>query len=106
MLASICLLPVDGDLVRTQSVGQLVEEDMGEEPVEAQVLLLIFREDDGRNRDQRLLELGFLNVLQHHALGALLGNDALIVWQVIRGGLDAVVAVARAINLVHNADWR
>ena len=51
-------------------------------------------ERDCRDRHQHLLELRVLHVLQHHALGALFLDDAVVVRQVERGRLHAAVAVA------------
>ena len=59
-----------------------------------------------RDRHQHLLELRLLEILQQHALGALLGDDALVVRQVERGGLHAVVAVAGREHDVDDADRR
>ena len=53
-----------------------------------------------------IVELRVLHVLQHHALGALLADDALVVGQVEGGGLHAAVAVAGREDDVDDADRR
>ena len=47
-----------------------------------------------------------LNILQHDFLAALLLNDLLVVGQVERRGLNAVVPVAGAEDFVDDADRR
>src|SRR6185295_9786907 len=73
---------------------------------ERDVLLVRRRQDDLRDRHERLRELRVLDVLQHHALGALLLRDALVVRQVEGGGLDAAVRVAGGEHLVDDNDGR
>ena len=51
-------------------------------------------------------ELGLLNVLQHDARAALLGNHALVVGQIEGRGAHAVRAIARSVDFVHHADGR
>ena len=70
------------------------------------VALIGRRQHDLRDRQQRLGELRVLHVLQHHALGALFADDALVVRQVERRGLDAAVAVAGGVDLVDDGDRR
>ena len=52
------------------------------------------------------MELGLLDVLQHHALAAFLSHHALIVRQVVSRRLNAMIAIAGRQNLVHHADGR
>ena len=59
-----------------------------------------------RDRLQHHPELRFLVVLQHHALGALLRDHALVVRQVERRRLHAAVGVARREHGVDDADRR
>ena len=79
---------------------------MGKERLERKVLLIGGREDHLRDRCERLGELRVLHVLQHDALAALFADHALVVRQVERGRLHAVVAVARGVNFVDDDDRR
>ena len=94
---------VDGDAVRAEAVHQLVHQDVREEGVERDVALIGRREHDLRDRHEDLRELGVLHVLQHHALGALLLQHALVVRQIEGRGLHAAVRVARG---EHDVDDR
>jgi len=78
----------------------------GEEQVKTQVLLRRWLQHHFRYRLQRGLEFCFLNVLEHHALAALLLDYFVVIGQVVRRCLDAVVAVARGKNFIHHADGR
>ena len=64
------------------------------------------RERHLRDRHEHRVELRVLRVLQHHPLAALLGDDALVVRQVVGGRLHAAVAVARREDDVDDADRR
>ena len=81
------------DVVRTQAVHQLVHQDVREKHLEVDVGLIGGGQRHLRNRHEDGLEFRVLVVLQHHALGALLGDDALVVRQVECRGLDAAVGV-------------
>ncbi len=100
------LAAADADAVRPEAVHQLVDDDVREEGVEGQVLLIAGRQDDLRDRRERLRELRVLDVLQHDALRALLADHALVVRQIERGGLHAAVAVAGRVDFVHDDDRR
>ena len=63
-------------------------------------------EHDLRDRHEDLGELGVLHVLQHHALGALLLQHALVVRQVEGRGLHAAVGVARGEHDVDDGQRR
>ena len=90
----------------SEAVHQLVHQDVREERVERHVLLLCGRQRDLGDREQDHLELRVLHVLQHHALGALLAHDALVVGQVVGGRLHTAVAIARREHDVDDANWR
>ena len=91
---------VDRHVVRAEAVHQLVHHGVGEEGVEGQILLIVRRKDDLRDRDQRLGELRVLHVLEHDALRAFFARHPFVVRQVEGGGLDAVVGVAGAEDFV------
>ena len=62
------------------------------------------RQRDRGDRDEHGVELSLLDVLQHDALGSLLGHDALIIRQVERGGLDPAVRIACGEDHVDDTD--
>ena len=100
------LVPADGDVMRSKPVHEFVDEDVGEESVERQILLVCRTEHNFRNRHERLGELRVLHILEHDALRSLFASDAFIVRQIESGGLDTVVSVAGAVNFVHDDDRR
>ena len=91
-------------LVRTNSVTELVRQNVHEEVIEAQVAARRRRQHLSRNGRQIHLEFRFLHVLQHDPLAALLLNHALVIGQVERGRANAVRTVASRQNFVHHAD--
>jgi hypothetical protein len=62
-----------------------VRENVSEESVKVDVLTLIGSNQHVTDRLQNLLELGFLDVLQHHLFAAVVLNDMFIVGQVKSG---------------------
>src|SRR5882762_3571720 len=91
-------------LVRPQPVHQLVHEDLREESLERDLPAIGPAQGDLRDGQERLAELGLLNVLQHHPLGPALPGDPLVIGQVVGGRLHAMVAVAAAEDLVDHLD--
>ena len=83
-----------------------MHQDVREERVERERRLIGGGERQLRDRHQHLVELRLLEVLQQHALGALLGDDLLVVRQVEGGGLHAVIRVAGRKHDVDDADRR
>ena len=61
---------------------------------------------DSRDRNQCLVELRVLHVLQHDALRAFFLHDALVVRKIERGSLHAAVAFAGAEDFVDDANRR
>ena len=91
---------VHRDVVRTETVHQLVHHDVGEKGIERQVFLVVRRKDHLRDRDKRLGEFRILHVLEHDALRAFLARDPFVVRQIKGGGLDAMVGVARTEDFI------
>ena len=94
LLAHGRLLAVDGDVVRSQSVHQLVRQNVCEERIEREVPLLGWIENDARDRNQGFIELRVLHVLQHDPFRAFFLHDPLVVRQIERGRLHAAVSFA------------
>ena len=85
---------------------QFVHDDMREKRLEREILLVAGGENRLRDRDERLCELGILHVLQHHALGALLADYALVVREIEGRRLHAPIGVAGGEDLVDDDDRR
>jgi hypothetical protein len=64
---------------------QFVRENVSEKGVKVDVLTLIGGNQHVTDRLQNLLELGFLDVLQHHLFAAVVLNDMFIIGQVKSG---------------------
>ena len=96
----------DADVVRPQTVHQLVHQDVREERIEGDVLPVVSRERHLRDRLKHRAKLRLLVILQHHALRALLRNHALVVGQVERRRLHAAIAIAGRKDGVDDANRR
>ena len=74
--------------------------------LEGNVLLIGGGEDDLRDRHQRPGEFRILHVLHHDALAALFAHDPLVVRQVERRRLHAMVRIARGVDFADDDDRR
>src|SRR6266404_1050561 len=81
-------------------------KDMREERIERKCILLSRDEDNARNGDQGLVELGLLNVLEHNAFRALFFYHTFIVWKIKGRGLDPAIAITRSEHFIDDTDWR
>src|SRR5687768_12957705 len=90
--------------MRTDSVAELMRQNMFKKGIEAEIALRSLAENARRDRRQDAPELRFLNILEHHSLGAFFLHHFLVIRQVERGRADAVGAITGGVHLIYYAD--
>src|ERR1051325_5105071 len=90
----------------TESMRDFMRNDVSKEQIEAKIFLRRRRQNDPRDGYKRCVELRLLDVLEHDALCTFLLDDFVVIGQIVSGGLDSVISIAGAKDLIYDTDRR